>query len=376
MQNHIKQKIFTLFFTVASIFGVTGTTYAGSEKTTNERDFEVKFTRLSKQKVTAQITTNNPHISKYEVTFYQKEKGYARPIGEFRTCVIPNKKTHVNSITNKGLYSVGASGYVDIEMYIDGKKDSEYYHPFTKLDSELGVKIQSISDAKKSIAKSISSHDQYITTVVRDTAPSDLFWQAIRNSKWELHDEWLVNVGISEDYYFTYQGKSYLYKKTKMKYTLTKSKDSKLRKKYLSISKKAKGSSKSKVKYFVSYITKNCSYKKTDAPTTYEFLITKKRGQCMHYAIAFAELCKLSGVKCEYVTGKMPGGGKHAWNIVKIGKKWYWCDPCWADSGKKVNKRWMLKGYNSKDFKKRKLDKKYQTTAWKKAHPLGKSLKY
>lgn len=119
--------------------------------------------------------------------------------------------------------------------------------------------------------------------------------------------------------------------------------------------------------------------------TTFEILdyleqqniVTSKKGQCSHYADAFQILCNISGVSCERVDGTYKNVG-HAWNIVKIGKKWYWHDAGWADCGKTVNKKWCFKGTSDKKFmKSKKLDSKFRTNAWKKAHPMGrKSLKY
>ena len=50
-----------------------------------------------------------------------------------------------------------------------------------------------------------------------------------------------------------------------------------------------------------------------------------------------------SGVECKYVTG-YGGGGKHAWNAVKIGPFWYNIDVTWDDTGNRLRYDYFLKG--------------------------------
>lgn len=66
-------------------------------------------------------------------------------------------------------------------------------------------------------------------------------------------------------------------------------------------------------------------------------LFKKGTGDCIDYADAFCSMCKMCGIPCKLYTGiaynSSTDYGYHAWNRVKIGKKWYWIDPTWYDCG-------------------------------------------
>lgn len=51
----------------------------------------------------------------------------------------------------------------------------------------------------------------------------------------------------------------------------------------------------------------------------------KRQGDCAGISEAFYVLCKKNGIPVRYVIG-WAYGDCHAWNRVKIGKKWYWID--------------------------------------------------
>ena len=52
---------------------------------------------------------------------------------------------------------------------------------------------------------------------------------------------------------------------------------------------------------------------------------------CAGYAKAFQYICHRMGYFCTYVTGKIRGGGDHAWNIVRIDGNYYHVDVTWGD---------------------------------------------
>ena len=83
--------------------------------------------------------------------------------------------------------------------------------------------------------------------------------------------------------------------------------------------------------YFYDFDTKDCFQ---------PFLDGKSGFVCEQYAELYAYLLESAGVNAEVVdscildeNGKEIYNGKHAWNIVEIGGKWYHCDVCW-DSGR------------------------------------------
>lgn len=334
------------------------------------KDYEMVVLNKSKQKLSIRIDTKNKDITKYEVELRRKATS--------DTCVIEERRTITskeNICSFKRLMSPGEKYTIVIKSYNEKEKKWSFpeYSEIT-MDNSFAYKIMSNKEAVRAISNAVNNHKSTVTI----TASSDIpFYDGVYYGKWgEYNAENFNYYNSSNGSYFTYNGRSYFHATYRLRYNLSASKDKALRKKYTSISKKAKGSTKSKIKYFNSYLVKNCKYKLTNKPTNYEFLISWKKGQCSHYANAMKILCDISGIRCEYVAGKV-SGGRHAWNIIKIGKKWYWFDSCWADKGKKIDKRWCFKGSGNKAFKKRKLDSKYRTKSWKKAHPMGtKSLKY
>ena len=69
------------------------------------------------------------------------------------------------------------------------------------------------------------------------------------------------------------------------------------------------------------------------------------KGVCSSYANTFQILCNKLGYECYSVRGSSIDingtidktdnydfGSDHMWNIIKIGNKWYWVDPTWADA--------------------------------------------
>ncbi len=81
----------------------------------------------------------------------------------------------------------------------------------------------------------------------------------------------------------------------------------------------------------ISYDYKN--YLKRTLPYkvyTVEGALLDKKCVCQGYALAFKKMMDEYGVACVVVTGTANGGG-HAWNMVKIGGKWYHIDVTWDD---------------------------------------------
>ena len=56
--------------------------------------------------------------------------------------------------------------------------------------------------------------------------------------------------------------------------------------------------------------------------------LLKRKSTCSGFSELYYFLCRKTGVPCHMVSGNTPGGS-HAWNIIKIGGKWYQVDSCW-----------------------------------------------
>ncbi len=53
---------------------------------------------------------------------------------------------------------------------------------------------------------------------------------------------------------------------------------------------------------------------------------------CAGYARAMVELCDIAKIPCKYVVGWAGDSReRHAWNLVRVHRKWYWLDVTWDD---------------------------------------------
>lgn len=89
-----------------------------------------------------------------------------------------------------------------------------------------------------------------------------------------------------------------------------------------------------KVKLIHDYIVNNTRYQySSNCYTAYGALINGM-AVCQGYAQLTYKMLMEAGVKCYVITGKANNGRQtqnHAWNMVKIGKKWYYLDTTWDD---------------------------------------------
>ena len=150
---------------------------------------------------------------------------------------------------------------------------------------------------------------------------------------------------------------------------------------YSKAKKKTKGkSTKNKIKILAKYIMKRCRYDfdkyyNRKVPeyesTCYDDrgVVLRKRAVCAGYAIAFNKLCRYAGVKSEYVESR-----NHAWNLVKVGKKWYHYDTTWNDC---VHSQKAFSFMGKNKIKKKEYRLMIASKAFKKKHPVAKkSLKW
>ena len=165
-------------------------------------------------------------------------------------------------------------------------------------------------------------------------------------------------------------------------YVHGKKNDKKFYNKVRSVAKKAKkekGTVK-KVKYINDYLIKNVRWgdDNYESGTAYTALM-HKTATCEGYSAAFAIIAKEAGLKADIVTGQAwnrytqgsSNKGYHAWNVVKVGKKWRLIDVTFNDQTGKYKNKYLLIGKKimSKDHKLRPYFKKGK---WAKAHPLKK----
>ena len=132
-----------------------------------------------------------------------------------------------------------------------------------------------------------------------------------------------------------------------------------------------------KVKIIHDYIAKRISYDKTCKNySAYDGLIGTKT-VCNGYAMLTYKMLTEAGIQCKYITGYGYSGGTyqaHAWNLVKLGSKWYNVDVTWddPDSSNKIYYDYFLKG--STVFDKTHIrDDYYKTSAFLKAYPTSKT---
>lgn len=130
---------------------------------------------------------------------------------------------------------------------------------------------------------------------------------------------------------------------------------------------------KEKVKKIHDYVVNLFTYDRTLTRfTAYAGLIDSQHTTvCQGYAVLMYKMLTDAGVPCRYVTGY--AGTAHAWNIVKIGSKWYHLDATWDDPVSftpQLSYDYFLIG--SKEIAKdHTLDNKFKTASFKKKYPIS-----
>ena len=104
------------------------------------------------------------------------------------------------------------------------------------------------------------------------------------------------------------------------------------------------------ISQIVEYICKNYSYKITNE-RMYTF-VEYRKGQCMHYASMFKDMCLAAGIDMHYLEGIAKNGGAHAWNKVVLDGQEYYFDINWADIDNAVEGSLddNMHGYIDKDY--------------------------
>lgn len=126
-----------------------------------------------------------------------------------------------------------------------------------------------------------------------------------------------------------------------------------------------------KIKTIYDYICRNVAYdyaglcdSSVGKYTAYNALVCGK-AVCQGYASLFYRMAMEAGVPARIIPGRA-GAERHAWNIVKLGSRYYNLDSTW-DAGKEVY-AYFLKG--SRDFPGHVRDAQYQADAFQRAYPM------
>lgn len=132
----------------------------------------------------------------------------------------------------------------------------------------------------------------------------------------------------------------------------------------------SKASNYTKVKRIHDFIVNRTTYDTSyQRYTAYEALVNKK-SVCQGYAMLFYKMATEAGVPCRLVTSS-----DHAWNIVKIGKKWYHVDTTWDDpiSSKPILRYdYFMKGSDTMAGD-HVLSPEFCTKAFKKKYPISRA---
>ncbi|SFR72920.1 transglutaminase domain-containing protein [Anaeromicropila populeti] len=125
-----------------------------------------------------------------------------------------------------------------------------------------------------------------------------------------------------------------------------------------------------KVKLIHDYIVNHITYDLSEENYSAYAGLLKKTTVCQGYALLMYKMLTEAGVPCRYVTGN-----NHAWNLVKLGNKWYHIDATWDDpvSDKPVLRyTYFLTGSKSMD-KSHSLDEIYSTEKFANKYPISKA---
>ncbi len=124
------------------------------------------------------------------------------------------------------------------------------------------------------------------------------------------------------------------------------------------------------IKTIYNYICDNVDYDYSYTKYSAYNAMMDHTAVCEGYAMLFYRMCKDAGLSVRMISG-IGNGGRHAWNIVKIGNVYYNLDATWDGQGTVTNDNWFLK--NAEDFVDHARDAEYDTEAFHAAHPMSKT---
>lgn len=126
-----------------------------------------------------------------------------------------------------------------------------------------------------------------------------------------------------------------------------------------------------KVSTIYDYIVKNVSYNRTSDSLKYTAYNALCNGSavCQGYSLLFYRMCMESGIDSRIITG-YGNGEAHAWNIVRIGEKYYLCDSTW-DAPIDYNHEFFLK--SKEDFVEHEANEKFEDEAFTSVYPIAET---
>lgn len=276
---------------------------------------------------------------------------------------------------------------------------NKYYKPCTdkividfQMDGLSKYKVLTLTQAKKNAKAAYEAGKKSYTFAVYGGMSGSSVRKSLKSyinsGKWRIYNKFFGKISKitpkgKSIYYperYRYNGERFTIYTVYFHHELSAAKNKRLRarlQKNVKNLKLSKNTTKTKVKKITIFQQKNRRYKRIKAKHIYE-MVFSGRGHCQHFSWEFAIMCNLAGVKAEYVSGLTHRNRFHAWNQVKVGKKWYNHDVTWIKTRGDYSK-WCFKGSGSSSFNRtHKLNPKYYTTpTWKKDHPLSRtSLKW
>ena len=129
-----------------------------------------------------------------------------------------------------------------------------------------------------------------------------------------------------------------------------------------------------KVRKIYEYICSNVSYDHANAGNSTYYLKYSAYAAMLHrtavnegYASLFYQMCTRAGISCRMITGSSMGR-RIAWNIVKVGSRYYNVDAAWGSSGQgTVNYDYFLK--SDADFSFHDCDEAYRDYSFTRQYP-------
>lgn len=98
--------------------------------------------------------------------------------------------------------------------------------------------------------------------------------------------------------------------------------------------------------------------------------IVQKKAVCQGYALLLYRLALKMGIDCRIIVG-LGNGGNHAWNIVKLGTKYYNLDSTWDASYKQAGYSYNFFLKSNKNFGDHLRAREYTTSSFNKAYPMS-----